>query len=104
LKRLRFLTNNSRYSAYIQGRAGAERHLHGRNLCPPSRRVRGGAVGPPPRRGRSGECPMMIAHREKSGALASATVNGDATVAAKGPSLPKLLFGYEVIEFIGQGA
>jgi serine/threonine-protein kinase len=47
---------------------------------------------------------MMIAHKEKAGEIPSATGNGDATVAARGSSLPKSLFGYEVLEFIGQGA
>lgn len=46
----------------------------------------------------------MIAHRERSGEISSSTANGDASVATTGPALPKSLFGYEVLEFLGQGA
>ena len=40
----------------------------------------------------------MIAHRERSGEIASAAGGGEAN------SHPRSLFGYEVLEFIGQGA
>jgi serine/threonine protein kinase len=46
----------------------------------------------------------MMALREKTGDLTNPTAHGDAGAVSAGPVLPKSLFGYEVLEFLGQGA